>query len=136
MSRVSGCIHGNSECKRQAAAVGGILQAIMFPVNLGRFGNSIAIWLGIEPYELFFYIFLPPLLFDAAVRIDFFMFKKVVSCKPAFGLAQRLLLSQKASTTMQLSPCLLLLLHCSHAAPDREPNVHLQRNGMQSAALP
>ena len=49
----------------------------MFPVNLGRFGNSIAIWLAIEPYELFFYIFLPPLLFDAAVRIDFFLFKKV-----------------------------------------------------------
>lgn len=49
----------------------------MFPANLGRFGNSIAIWLAIEPYELFFYIFLPPLLFDAAVRIDFFLFKKV-----------------------------------------------------------
>ena len=58
---------------------GGILQGIMFPLNLGRFGNSIAIWLGIEPYELFFYIFLPPLLFDAAVRIDFFMFKKARS---------------------------------------------------------
>ena len=56
---------------------GGIIQGIMFPANLGRFGNSIAIWLAIEPYELFFYIFLPPLLFDAAVRIDFFLFKKV-----------------------------------------------------------
>ena len=27
--------------------------------------------------ELFFYIFLPPLLLDAAVRIDFYLFKKV-----------------------------------------------------------
>ena len=32
------------------------------------------------PAELFFYIFLPPLLLDAAVRIDFFLFKKV--CPP------------------------------------------------------
>ena len=51
----------------------------MFPANgnLGRFGNSAAWWLGIQPYELFFYVFLPPLLLDAAVRIDFFLFKKV-----------------------------------------------------------
>ncbi len=53
----------------------------MFPANgkLGRFGNSAAWWLGIQPYELFFYVFLPPLLLDAAVRIDFFLFKKVWS---------------------------------------------------------
>ncbi len=52
----------------------------MFPTNggLGRLGNSIAWWLGIEPYELFLYVFLPPLLLDAAVRIDFFLFKKVL----------------------------------------------------------
>ena len=51
----------------------------MFPANgdLGRLGNSIAWWLGIEPYELFLYVFLPPLLLDAAVRIDFFLFKRV-----------------------------------------------------------
>lgn len=82
----------------------------MLPYNLGRFGNGIAIWLGIQPYgelfrdlgderflsdvqsirktehkalpvlaELFFYIFLPPLLLDAGVRIDFYIFKKVTS---------------------------------------------------------
>ncbi|CAL5219904.1 g1831 [Coccomyxa viridis] len=58
--------------------IGGILQGIMFPTNanLGRLGNSIAWWLGIEPYELFLYVFLPPLLLDAAVRIDFFLFKR------------------------------------------------------------
>ena len=49
----------------------------MFPANLGRLGNAAAIWLGIQPWELFFYIFLPPLLLDAAVRTDWFMFKKV-----------------------------------------------------------
>ena len=59
---------------------GGVLQAFMFPSNggLGRLGNSISWWLGIEPYELFLYVFLPPLLLDAAVRIDFFLFKKVL----------------------------------------------------------
>ena len=55
---------------------GGAFQGFMFAGNLGRLGNSIAIWLGIQPYELFFYVFLPPLLMDAAVRIDFFLFKK------------------------------------------------------------
>lgn len=40
-------------------------------------GNGIAIWLGIEPADLFLYIFLPPMLVDAAVRIDFFIFRKV-----------------------------------------------------------
>lgn len=69
-----------SSFKFRVCVAGGILQGLMFPLNLGRFGNSIAIWLGIQPYELFFYIFLPPLLFDAAVRIDFYLFKKV--CTP------------------------------------------------------
>jgi len=49
----------------------------MFPFNLGRLGNGITWWLGISPYELFFYIFLPPLLCDSAVSIDFFLFKQV-----------------------------------------------------------
>jgi hypothetical protein len=49
----------------------------MFPFDLGRLGNAIAWWLGQEPYELFFYVFLPPLLFDSAVRIDYFIFLRV-----------------------------------------------------------
>ena len=59
---------------------GGLLQGLMFPTEggLGRLGNSIAWWLGIRPYELFLYVFLPPLLLDAAVRIDWFLFKKVL----------------------------------------------------------
>jgi hypothetical protein len=39
-----------------------------YPFNLHELGNAVAIWLDINPYELFFYIFLPPLLLDAAVR--------------------------------------------------------------------
>ena len=60
----------------------------MFPFDLGRLGNGIALWLGIRPYELFFYIFLPPILLDAAIRIDFFLFKKVshMNCLTALWL--------------------------------------------------
>ena len=50
--------------------------AFVYPFNLRQLGNSVSIWLGITPYELFFYIFLPPLLLDAALKIDWYMFKK------------------------------------------------------------
>jgi hypothetical protein len=36
------------------------------------------IWLGMHPSTTFFQIFLPPLLLDSAVRLDFFLFNKVV----------------------------------------------------------
>lgn len=58
---------------------GGMCQGIAFPVNLGRFGNSFALFLGVQPADIFLYVFLPPILFDAAVRIDFYVFKKVAS---------------------------------------------------------
>ena len=60
------------------APAGGAAQAVSFPFNTGRFGNSLAIWLGIRPAELFLYTFLPPMLLDAAMRIDFFLFRKVL----------------------------------------------------------
>ncbi len=53
------------------------LMAAAWPLNMGALGNSLAIWLGIAPWQLFFYVFLPPLLLDAAVRIDWYMFRKV-----------------------------------------------------------
>lgn len=58
-------------------ATGAALQTIAFPLNMGRFGNSLAIWLGIRPADLLLYTFLPPMLLDAAMRIDFFLFSKV-----------------------------------------------------------
>lgn len=58
-------------------SAGGLCQGLAFPVNLGRFGNSMALFLGVEPADLFLYVFLPPLLFDASVRIYYFIFKKV-----------------------------------------------------------
>lgn len=57
---------------------GAALQALTFPLNTGRLGNALAWFLGIQPYELFFYVFLPPLLADAGVRIDWFLFRRQV----------------------------------------------------------
>lgn len=45
-------------------------------MNLYRLGNAISLWLGIQPPDLFFYAFLPPLLVDAALRLDWFVFTK------------------------------------------------------------
>ncbi|KAK9789036.1 hypothetical protein WJX73_003859 [Symbiochloris irregularis] len=75
---VLACLLQNRQQTTLVLIIGGILMGLQFPVNLGRWANSVSIWLGIQPYELFFYIFLPPLLFDAAVRIDFYLFKKVL----------------------------------------------------------
>eukprot|EP00884_Botryococcus_braunii_P001577 jgi/Botrbrau1/1141/Bobra.0162s0032.1 len=57
---------------------GALCQVLAFPLNLGRFGNSLALWLGIEPADIFLYVFLPPMLLDSAVRIEFFIFKKML----------------------------------------------------------
>ncbi len=58
-------------------------------MNLRQFGNSLALFLGVEPADIFLYVFLPPLLFDASVRIDYFMFKKArytSACTPASSI--------------------------------------------------
>lgn len=60
---------------------GGAIQCVAFLWNTGPLGNGIAIWLGIEPADLFLYIFLPPMLVDSAVRIDFYIFRR--SAQPA-----------------------------------------------------
>ncbi|GMH41796.1 hypothetical protein BSKO_09706 [Bryopsis sp. KO-2023] len=57
---------------------GMVLALVDIKRNMREFSNSIALWIGLSPAESFFYIFLPPLLLDSAVRIDFFVFKKVM----------------------------------------------------------
>eukprot|EP01025_Chloroclados_australasicus_P022893 TRINITY_DN23409_c1_g1_i7.p1 TRINITY_DN23409_c1_g1~~TRINITY_DN23409_c1_g1_i7.p1 ORF type:complete len:1503 (-),score=153.99 TRINITY_DN23409_c1_g1_i7:350-4858(-) len=53
-------------------------QALVQYVNLGPLSNGAAIWLNMRPADIFFYAFLPPLLLDSSIRIDFFTFKKVM----------------------------------------------------------
>lgn len=48
-----------------------------FYVNLLQIGNAVSIWLDIKPADLFFYAFLPPLIVEQAIRIEFFMFKRI-----------------------------------------------------------
>lgn len=49
-----------------------------FYYNTGRLSNAMAYWIGISPPDLFMYGFLPPLLLNSSLRIDFFLFKKVL----------------------------------------------------------
>ncbi|GLI64224.1 hypothetical protein VaNZ11_007422 [Volvox africanus] len=65
---------------------GALCEMASYRANLGRFGNSVALWLGgIHPGEVFFYTFLPPLLLDSAARVDFFIFKKVLVLSLVFA---------------------------------------------------
>ena len=48
-----------------------------YEANLLQLSNAISLWLGIQPPDIFFYAFLPPLLVDAALRLDFYIFKKI-----------------------------------------------------------
>ena len=56
---------------------GAIYEAFAFSFNLGHVSNGVALWLGMRPADIFVYVFLPPFLLDLAVRLDFFMLKKV-----------------------------------------------------------
>lgn len=57
--------------------VGGVLGTLNYYFNLLQISNAVSIWLSIQPADLFFYAFLPPLLVEQAIRIDFFMFGKI-----------------------------------------------------------
>ena len=39
--------------------------------------NALSLWLSIEPPDVFLYVFLPPILVDSAVRLNFYIFRKV-----------------------------------------------------------
>lgn len=66
-------------------SAGGLAQGLAATFNLGPIRNALALWLGIEPADLFLYIFLPPMLLDAAVRIDYFLLRKVRAVLIGFG---------------------------------------------------
>ncbi|EFN55361.1 expressed protein [Chlorella variabilis] len=66
---------------------GALAEGAVFPWNLGRLGNAFTLWLGIDPPDLFFYAFLPPLLLHSALSIDYFLFNKA-GAGPASGRYQ------------------------------------------------
>lgn len=83
---------------------GAIIGIINYYANLGSISNAIALWLNIKPAELFLYAFLPPLLVEQAVRIDFYMFKKT------FWMAIMLAVVMVILTTVILTPLILFVL--------------------------
>ena len=56
---------------------GGIIGAANYFANLREISNSVSLWLAVQPPDLFFYAFLPPLLLDEALHLDFFLFRKI-----------------------------------------------------------
>lgn len=64
--------------RQPARSTGGVLQAVALNFNLGPMGNAINLWLGVEPAELFLFGFLPPLLLESSLNIEFFLFRKVL----------------------------------------------------------
>ncbi|PSC69954.1 Sodium hydrogen exchanger 7 [Micractinium conductrix] len=75
---VACCLHFSSLSAVFVLVAGALAEGFVFPFNLGRLGNAFTLWLGIDPPEIFFYAFLPPLLLDSALSIDFFLFRKVM----------------------------------------------------------
>jgi hypothetical protein len=62
---------------RLYCCTGALFALLSWEVNLNHFSNALTVWLGMRPTFLFFEAFLPPLLLDSALRLDFFLFKKV-----------------------------------------------------------
>jgi hypothetical protein len=60
-------------------AAGAVMEGFAYHFNLRQLSNASAMWMGMNPPDIFLYIFLPPLLLDSASRIEFFMFRKVLA---------------------------------------------------------
>ncbi|KAG1661624.1 hypothetical protein FOA52_002854 [Chlamydomonas sp. UWO 241] len=58
--------------------VGAVYEAFAYTYNLGHFSNASALWLGMRPADIFVYIFLPPFLLDLAVRINWYVLKRML----------------------------------------------------------
>lgn len=61
-----------------SAEAGGALEVWSYYFNTRQLSNAFAYWIGISPPDLFMYGFLPPLLLNSSLRIDFFLFRKVL----------------------------------------------------------
>ena len=70
-------------------------------VNLTQFSNSFAWWLNVNPPELLFYALLPVLLFDAAMRVQWFYFRKAFISIIVFAVAMVVLNSLLTGIFMQ-----------------------------------
>ena len=83
---------------------GCLLATLNYFVNLLEIGNAIALWVGVQPPELFLFAFLPPLIVEQAIRIDFYLFKK------NFVKSLMLAVVMVILTTIILTPIILFVL--------------------------
>jgi NhaP-type Na+/H+ or K+/H+ antiporter len=83
---------------------GGALGALNHYVNLRHLSSGVALWLAITPADLFFYAFLPPLLVEQALRVDFFMFRRLWAHALLMAFAMVML------SVLAISPFILFVL--------------------------
>ena len=75
-----GCVLWALNARLASVAVliaGAAAELLVYSRNLGHFGNAFTLFLGVDPPGLLLYGFLPPLLLDAALGLDWFNFRKV-----------------------------------------------------------
>jgi len=59
-------------------AAGGVLGVAGCYLDLAELSASAAYWLSIDPPEVLLFVFLPPLIFEGALKIDWFVFQRQV----------------------------------------------------------
>ena len=77
LALLMGCILFGRLSAVALLVAGGIVGTLNYYVNMLQVSNALALWLNIQPPFLFFYAFLPPLVVDSTIQIDFFLFRKL-----------------------------------------------------------
>ena len=98
-------LHFSSLSAVLVLVAGVIAEVFVFCYNFGRLGNSFVLWLGVNPPDLLLYGFLPPLLLDAALGLDWFVFKKVAKHSVTYAFLVVL------GTTAIVTPVMLFALN-------------------------
>eukprot|EP00894_Picocystis_sp_ML_P001894 jgi/Pico_ML_1/52411/g3118.t1 len=75
-------------------------QLLAYTINTRQLGNATVLWTSAQPPEIFYFIFLPALLFESASNLDFFIFKKVL--RKVFAFAIALVFVQTGITALSL----------------------------------
>eukprot|EP00889_Picochlorum_renovo_P008463 jgi/Picre1/35493/NNA_002955.t1 len=84
--------------------VGALLGILHYYVNMLQLGNSVAQWLSVSPSDLFLYAFLPPLIVEEAIHIEFYMFRKMLMHSIMLAVVMVIL------TAIILTPLILFVL--------------------------
>ncbi|KAI8101987.1 hypothetical protein M9434_007048 [Picochlorum sp. BPE23] len=84
--------------------VGALLGILHYYVDMLQLGNSITQWLSVAPSDLFLYAFLPPLIVEQAIHIEFYMFRKMFMHSIMLAVVMVIL------TAIILTPLILFVL--------------------------